>query len=143
MEKTPNRFANGCKSENRFTGGCTCNTTTKKQTSENVQCIKDIRWYPDKCTLVIEKNNHNDLVVNLNEIIPDEPKLKKNINVIVWNPVTNQYDNVDIANKDEEYTTAIQKISTSLSSPMSNVFYNNVCKVIDEKMVWAEWKDKN
>lgn len=154
MGETPNRFAGGCKTKerqtstpiqtNRFSGGCTCNTTSKKQASENVQFVTDVHWYPEKRTLVIEKNNHKNIVVNLSDIIPEEPKLDDDIKVLVWNPVTEQYNNIKVADKGDEYTDALQKIVVSLSSPTSPAFQNNVQKiaqqVVDENLVWKEWE---
>jgi hypothetical protein len=155
MGETPNRFAGGCKVDkqkpststqtNRFAGGCSCSSTPKKQTPEITQCVTDVHWYPEKRTLVIEKNNHKNIVVNLTDIIPAEPKLDEDIKVLVWNPVTEQYNNIKVADKGDEYTDAIQKIVVSLSSPTSPVFNNNVRKiaqqVVDENLVWKEWDD--
>ena len=130
---------------NRFSGGCAYKSTPRKQTTEPQYCVTDIHWYPEKRTLVIEKNNHKNLVVDLTEIIPAEPKLDEDIKVLVWNPVTEQYNNIKVADKGDEYTDAIQKIVVSLSSPTSPVFNNNVRKiaqqVVDENLVWKVWDD--
>lgn len=130
---------------NRFSGGCAYKSTPKKQTMESQCCVTDVHWYPEKRTLVIEKNNHKNLVVDLTEIIPAEPKLDEDIKVLVWNPVTEQYNNIKVADKGDEYTDAIQKIVVSLSSPTSPVFNNNVRKiaqqVVDENLVWKVWDD--
>lgn len=130
---------------NKFSGGCTYNCTPKKQTAEVQQCVTDVHWYPEKRTLVIEKNNHKNIVVDLTEIIPAEPKLDEDIKVLVWNPVTEKYNNIKVADKGDEYTDAIQKIVVSLSSPTSPVFNNNVRKiaqqVVDENLVWKVWDD--
>lgn len=158
MGETPNRFAGGCKVDkqksptstqsNRFAGGCTYTgtTSTKKQTPEITQYVTDVHWYPEKRTLVIEKNNHKNLVVNLSELIPEEPKVDEDIKVLVWNPVTNKYNNVKVANKGDEYTDALQKIVVTLSSPASPVFNNNVIKiaqqVIDRNFVWDDWSNE-
>lgn len=130
---------------NRFSGGCAYKSTPRKQTTESQYCVTDVHWYPEKRTLVIEKNNHKNLVVDLTEIIPAEPKLDEDIKVLVWNPVTEQYNNIKVADKGDEYTDAIQKIVVSLSSPTSPVFNNNVRKiaqqVVDENLVWKVWDD--
>lgn len=134
---------------NKFSGGCTYTGTTpsKKQTPEITQYVTDVHWYPDKRTLVIEKNNHKNLVVNLSELIPEEPKVDEDIKVLVWNPVTEKYNNVKVANKGDEYTDALQKIVVTISSPASPVFNNNVLKiaqqVVDKNLVWTEWNDKD
>lgn len=134
---------------NRFSGGCKCNTTcntTSKKTLETTQYVTDVHWYPEKSTLVIEKNNHKNVVVDLSEIIPDElnePTLKDDIKVLVWNPNTEQYNNLKIADKGDVYTNALQKIVANIGSYDGPVMTNNVRKiaqqVVDENLVWKEW----
>lgn len=156
MGDTPNRFAGGCKATskkaststqpNRFAGGCTCNTgNQKKQTPEITQYVTDVHWYPDKRTLVIEKNNHKNIVVNLTDIIPAEPKVDEDIKVLVWNPITEQYNNLKVVNKGDEYTDALQKIVACIGSADGAGFTNNVRhlaqQVVDENLVWREWDD--
>ena len=156
--KNYGRFAGGCKTKerqsststqtNRFSGGCTCNTTAKKQIPESTQYVTDVHWYPEKSTLVIEKNDHKNVVVDLSEIIPDElnePTLKDDIKVLVWNPNTEQYNNLKIADKGDVYTNALQKIVANIGSYDGPVMTNNVRKiaqqVVDENLVWKEWDD--
>lgn len=135
--ETPNRFAN------EFTVGCAC-SPTKKET-ENIQFVTDVHWYPDKYTLVIEKSNNKKLIVDFSDIIQTDPKLNNDIKVLMWNPTTEQYTNVTLAKKDDDYTSALQKIVANIASPTGMVFNNNVKKlvqqIVDDKFVWNIWEN--
>ena len=55
---------------NRFSGRCRVNLSTGCLThGDNKTYVKDISWYPDKNTIVVKKNNKQDLIIDLSNII--------------------------------------------------------------------------
>lgn len=125
--KTPNRFAGGCKVNPK--------ADTQRKGVEDLMYVKDIRWYPQKQTMVIEKSNHTSLTVDLSVLVGETTKTTFPIKVAVWNPDKEPepgYDLHVVVQKDVEFTEAIQKIVDTISSDNSAVFRTNVTKVVKD-----------
>lgn len=57
-------------SPNRFSGGCRANLSAGcRAHGDDKTYVKDILWYPDKNTIVVKKNNKQDLIIDLSNII--------------------------------------------------------------------------
>lgn len=125
--KTPNRFAGGCKVNPK--------ADAQRKGLDDLTYVKDIRWYPQKKTMVIEKSNRTSLTVDLSVIVGENIKTEFPIKVAVWNPDKEPepgYDLRVVVQKDVEFTDAIQKIVDTISSDNSAVFRTNVSKVAQD-----------
>ena len=127
---------------NRFSGGCKVNpkSSTQRKGLDDLTYVKDIHWYPEKKTMVIEKSNRTNLVVDLSAIVGETSKTAYPIKVAVWNPnkiipgkdIPGGYDWRILVKKDVEFTKAIQEVVDAISSDNCDVFKVNVTKVIKD-----------